>query len=140
MDGGRTTTRQYSEYSDFFSTQRESEYDQDRDLHQWESTQVRRDGRDGRREPDSGLGHTQDYRTGYADVDWTFTQRTEQPAGRKRRAGGQPAVNRIPDETGVHRDSRGITHRSVPCLRPTDRIVRRLVVTFRRATQIGLRR
>ena len=63
MDGGRTTTRQYSEYSDFFSTQRELEYDQDTDLHQWESTQVRRDGRDGRHEPDSGLGHTQDYRT-----------------------------------------------------------------------------
>ena len=34
----------------------------------------------------------------------------------------------------------GISHGSVPCLRPTGRIVRRLVVTFRRATQIGLRR
>ena len=34
----------------------------------------------------------------------------------------------------------GIAHGSVPCLRPMDRIVRRLVVTFRRATQIGLRR
>ena len=34
----------------------------------------------------------------------------------------------------------GKSHRSVPCLRPTGRIVRRLVVTFRRATQIGLRR
>ena len=59
-----------------------------------------------RHEPDSGLGHTQDYRTGYTDDDWTFTQRTEQPAGRKRRAGGRPAINRIPEETGVHRDSR----------------------------------
>ena len=107
MDGGRTTKRQYSKYSDFFSTQRESEYDQDADLHQWESTQVRRDGRYGRREPDYGLGHTQDYRTGYTDDDdWTFTQWTEQPAGRKRRAGGRPAVNRIPEETGVPRDSR----------------------------------
>ena len=37
MDGGRTTKRQYSEYSDFFLTQREPEYDQDTDLHQRES-------------------------------------------------------------------------------------------------------
>ena len=36
----------------------------------------------------------------------SFTQRTEQPAGRKRRAGGRPAINRIPEETVVHRDSR----------------------------------
>ena len=80
---------------------------QDTDLHQWEPTQVRWDGRDGRRELDSGLGHTQDYRTGYTDDDdWTFTQWTEQPVGRKRRARGRPAVNRIPEETGVPRDSR----------------------------------
>ena len=37
MDGGRTTKRQYSEYSDFFFTQREPEYDQNTDLHQRES-------------------------------------------------------------------------------------------------------
>ena len=86
----------------FFSTQREREYDQDTDLPRRESTQIRWDGRDGRREPDSGLGHTQDYRTRWTDDDWTFKQRTEQPAGRKRRA----AVNRMPEETVVHRDSR----------------------------------
>ena len=40
------------------------------------------------------------------DDAWTFAQWTEQPAGRKRRAGGRPAVNRILEETGVHRDSR----------------------------------
>ena len=34
------------------------------------------------------------------------TQRTEQPAGRKRGAGGRPAVDRIPEETVAHRDSR----------------------------------
>ena len=97
MDSRRTTT------------QREREYDQDTDLPQRESTQISWDGRDGRREPDSGLGHTdsglghtQDYRTRYTDDDWTFTQRTEQPAGRKRRAGGRPAVNRISEETVVH--------------------------------------
>ena len=64
MGSKRTTTRQYSEYSDFFSTQREREYDQDTDLPQRESTQIRWGGQDGRREPDSGLGHTQDYRRG----------------------------------------------------------------------------
>ena len=36
MDGGRTTERQYSEYSEKMSTQREPEYDQDTDLQQWE--------------------------------------------------------------------------------------------------------
>ena len=106
MDSGRTTTRQYSEYSDFFSTQREREYDQDTDLPHRESTQARWGGRDGRREPDSGLGHTQDYRTRWTDDDWiesdSFTQRTELPAGRKRRAGGRPAVNRIPEESVAH--------------------------------------
>ena len=113
MDGGRTTTRQYSEYSDFFSTQREPEYDQDTDLHPRGSTQVRRGGRDGRREPDSGLGYTQDYRTRWTQDDWVdpFTQRTEQPAGRKRRAGGRPAVNRIPEEMVTHRDNRWDTPR-----------------------------
>ena len=110
MDSGRTTTRQYSEYSDFFSTQREREYDQYTDLPQRESTQVRRGGRDGRHEPDSGLGYTQDYRTWWTHDDWvdpdSFIQRTEQPAGRKRGAGGRPAVDRIPEETVAHRDSR----------------------------------
>ena len=110
MDSGRTTTRQYSEHSDFFSTQREREYDQDTDLYQRESTQFRRGGRDGRREPDSGPGYTQDFRTRWTHDDWvdpdSFTQRTEQPAGRKRRAGGRPAVDRIPAKTVAHRDSR----------------------------------
>ena len=94
----------------FFSTQREREYDQDTDLPERESTQVRWGGRNARREPDSGLGYTQDYRTRWTHDDWvdpdSFTQRTEQPAGRKRRVGGRPAVNRIPEETVAHRDSR----------------------------------
>ena len=34
----------------------------------------------------------------------------------------------------------GMSHGSMPCLRPISRIVRRLVVTFRKATQIGLQR
>ena len=35
----------------------------------------------------------------------TFTQWTEQPTGRKRRALDRPAINRIPEETVVHRNS-----------------------------------
>ena len=92
------------------TAQREPEYDQDTDLHQRESTQVRRGGRDMRREPDSGLGYTQDYRTRWTQEDCvdpdSASQRTEQPAGRKRRTGGRPAGDQIPEETGVHRDSR----------------------------------
>ena len=110
MDGRRTTARQYSEYSDFFTTQRERDYDHDTNLPQRESTQIRWGGHDGRREPDSGLGRTQDCRTRWTDDDWvdpdTFTQRTEQPAGRKRRAGGRPAGDQILAEPIIHSDSR----------------------------------
>ena len=109
MNNRRTMTRQYSEYSDFFSTQREREYERDADLPQWESTQVRWGGRDGRRKPDSGLGRTQHYRTWWTGDAWvdpdSFAQKTEQPAGRKRRAGGRSAVKRIPDGTVLRRDN-----------------------------------
>ena len=143
MDGRRTTKRQYSEYSDFFLTQREPEYDQDTDLHQRESTQVRWGGRDGRREPDSGLGYTQDYRSRWTHENCfnpdSVSQRTEQPAGHNAERGvGQPAIGylkrRIDTETAG-----GISHGSGPCLRPTEQIVRRSAVTLRRATQTGLR-
>ena len=144
MDRGRTNTRQYSEHSDFFSTQREREYDQYTDLPQRESTQVRRGGRDGSCKPDSGLGYTQDYRTRWTHDNWvdpdSFIQRTEQPAGRKRGMGGRPAVDRIPEEMVATETVGGISHGSVHCLRPTSRIVRCLVVTLRRATQICRRR
>ena len=60
MYGEETAERQYSEYSKKKFTQREPEYDQDTDRHRRKSTQVRWGGRDGRREPDSGLGYTQD--------------------------------------------------------------------------------
>ena len=62
----------------------------------------------------------------------------EQPAGRKRRAGGRSAVNRIPEETVVHKDSRWDIQRKSALLGLMGRIVRHLVVTFRKATQIGL--
>ena len=115
MDGGRTTKRQYSEYSDFFYTTRSRVRSKCTDPHLRGPTQVRRGGRDGRREPDSGLGYTQDYRMRWTQDDWvdpdSFTQRTEQPAGRKRRAGGRPAVDRISEETVTHRDNRWDTPR-----------------------------
>ena len=144
---GRGNRQQQDDYEtvlgvfQFFSTHRERKYGQDTDLPQ-RSTQIRWGGQDGRREPDSGLGHTQDYRTRWTDDDRvdpdSFIQRTEQPAGRKRRAGGRLAADlkrrRYTETVG------GISHGSVPCLRSTGRIVRRLVVTFRRATQIDLRR
>ena len=107
MNNSRTMTRQYSEYSDFFSTQRE--YEQDADLPQRESTQVRWGGWDGRREPDSDLGCTQDHRTWWTGDAWvdpdSFAQKTEQQTGRKRRAGCWLAVKRIPDGTVLRRDN-----------------------------------
>ena len=83
--------------------------------------EFRRGGRDGTREPDSGLGYTQDYRSrrtheDCVDLD-SVSQWTEQPAGGNRRVGGRPAGGRIPEVTGIHRNS------------PTDQIVRRPVVT-----------
>ena len=92
-----------------FSTQREREYKRDADLTQRESTQVRWGGRDGRGERDSGLGRTQDYRTCWTGNAWvdpdSFTQKMEQPAGRKRRVGSRSAVKRIPDGTVLRRDN-----------------------------------
>ena len=72
-------------------------------------TSPRWGGRDGRREPDCGLGCTQDHRTWWTGDAWvdpdSFAQKTEQPAGRKRRAGGRLAVKRIPDGTVLRSDN-----------------------------------
>ena len=105
MSNSRTMTRQYSEYSDFFSTQRE--YEMQTSLR---GSPLRSDGVDRTgREPDSGLGCTQDHRTWWTGDAWvdpdSFAQKTEQPAGRKRRAGGRLAVKRIPDGTVLRRDN-----------------------------------
>ena len=62
MDGGRTTKRQYSEYSDFFSTQREPEYDQNTEPHLRGPTQVRRGGRETRSGLHTGLQNAVDTR------------------------------------------------------------------------------
>ena len=58
MHGEETAERQYSENK---FTQREPEYDEDTDRYRRKSTQVKWGGRDARREPDSGVGYTQDW-------------------------------------------------------------------------------
>ena len=53
--------RQLRQYSKIKFTQREPEYDEDTDIYRRTSTQVKWGGRDAGREPDSGLGYTQDW-------------------------------------------------------------------------------
>ena len=59
------------------------------------------------------MGYTQDYRSwwtheNFVDPD-SASQRTEQPAGHKRRAGGRPAGDWIPEE-GDTETVGGISH------------------------------
>ena len=88
MNDVRTMTReygQYPEYSEICSTQRAGDRCEDRP--QRESTQVRWGGQDGRREPDSGIGYTQDHRTRWTDDGWveldSCAPNTVQQTGRK---------------------------------------------------------
>ena len=71
-----------------------------------ESTQG---GQDGRREPDSGIGCTQDHRTRWTDDGWvemdSFAPNTVQLMGRKRRGGGRSAVKRMADGAVLRRDN-----------------------------------
>ena len=110
MDNVRKVTKeygQYPEYSDFFLTQR-ADY-RFEDCPQRESTQVKWGGRDGRREPDSGIGYTQDNRTRWTDESWvepdSFTPNTVQLTGRRRQGGGRSAVKRIPDGAVLRKDN-----------------------------------
>ena len=68
------------------------------------------------REPDSGIGYTQDHQTRWADDGWvepdSFAPTNSQTTGRKRRAGGRSAVRRIPDGAVHWREtSGGIPHK-----------------------------
>ena len=80
------------------------------DPHQRESTHVRWGGQDGRREPDSGVGYTQDYRSRWTHENCfhpdSVSQRMEQPASHECRVGDRPAGDQIPEETDRHGDSR----------------------------------
>ena len=75
------------------STQQEPEYGEYTDRHRRKSTQVRWSGRDGRREPDSGLGYTQDW----------HSQR--QTTDGDRETEGRQTGDRIPEITGIRRNS-----------------------------------
>ena len=71
MDNVRKRTKeygQYPEYSNFFSTKRADDRFEDRPRR--EPTHVKWGGQDGRREPDSGIGYTQDHRTRWKDDGW----------------------------------------------------------------------
>ena len=61
------------------------------------------------REPDSGIGYTQDHQMRWGDDGWvepdSFAPTTSQPTGHKSRAGGRSAVRRIPDGTVHWRDN-----------------------------------
>ena len=74
-------------------TQREPEYDEDTDRHRRKSTQVRWGGRDGRREPNSDMGYTQDWHS----QRWT--------TDRDRETEGRQTDDRIPEITGISRNS-----------------------------------
>ena len=126
-----------------FSTQREREYEQDTDLPQRESTQVRWGGRDGRDETLVWVTHRTTGRGGHTMIGSIRTHslsgQNSRWAANVEREVGQPSIGYL--KRRLHTETvGGISHRSVPCLRPTGRIIRRLVLTFRRATQIGLRR
>ena len=89
MYGEETAERQYSEKQ---FTQREPEYDEDTDRYRRKSTQVKWGGRDARREPDSGVGYTQDWHS----QRWT----TDRDRGTK----GRQMDDRIPGITGISGD------------------------------------
>ena len=74
-------------------TQREPEYDEDTDRHRRKSTQVKWGGLDGRREPDSGVGNTQDWHS----QQWT-TDRYREIEVRQMGDG-------IPEIMGIRRNS-----------------------------------
>ena len=63
-----------------------------------------------------GIDYTQDHQTQWADDGWvepdSFAPTNSQPTGRKRRAGGQSAVGRIPDGAVHWRENQwGIPHK-----------------------------
>ena len=81
--------RQLRQYSEKKFTQREPKYDEDTDRCRRKSTQVKWGGRDTRREPDSGVGYTQDWHS--------HRWKTDRDRGTK---GGQ-MDDRIPGITGI---------------------------------------
>ena len=141
MDGGRTTKRQYSEYSDFF-------------LHNENQSTIKiqtyisgnppkSDGADETGDTSRILVWGTPRTTGRGGHMRITSIRIQPVSGQNSRQAAsvqvdQPAIGYLKKWVCTETVS-GIPHGSVPCLRPTDQIVRRPVVTLRRATQTGLR-
>ena len=79
MYGEETAERQYSKRK---FTQRKPEYDEDTDRYRRKSTQVKWGGCDARREPDSGLGYTQDWHSQRGKTDRDRGTKRRQMDGR----------------------------------------------------------
>ena len=138
MDGGRTTKRQYSEYSDSFYTTRTRVRSRYRPtlagVHPSQTGRTRRETR-------AGFWYGL-HRGGHMKIASIRTQpvsgQNSWGATNVEREVGQPAIGYLKRRVDTETVG-GISHGSVPCLHQPDRIVRRQVVTFRRATQIDLR-
>ena len=96
MYGEETAGRQYVKKK---ITQREPEYDKNTDRHRRKSTQFKWGGRDGRREPDSGPGYTQDCNP----------QRWTDDRGRDTE--GRQTSDGIPEITGIQRNIQWIVRK-----------------------------
>ena len=143
MDGGRTTKRQYSEYSDFF-------------LHNENQSTIKiqtyisgnppkSDGADKTGDASRILVWGTPRTTGRGGHMRISSIRTQSVSGQNSRWAanverevGQPAIGYLKKRADSETVG-GISRGSVPYLHQTDRIVRRRVATFRRAMQIDLR-
>ena len=142
MDGGRTTKRQYSEYSDFFiHNENQSTIKIQTPISGSPLRSMNEMG-----EANRTLVWVTHITTGRGIHRWKTTMLGHSHNGQnsRRAANVERGVGQLSIaywKRWVYTETiNKIAHGSVPCLRPTDRIVQRLVVTFRRATQIGLRR
>ena len=140
MDSRRTTTRQYSEYSDFFQhNENESTIKIKTSLGR---SPLRSDGMDETGDANRTLvwvTHRTTGRGGQTMIGHSHSGQNSRRAANVEWEVGKPSIVYLKRRLYTEIVG-GMSHGSVPCLRPISRIVRRLVVTFRKATQIGLRR
>ena len=130
MDGGRTTTRQYSEYSDFFlHNENQSTIKIQTSIG---GSPLRSDGMDETGDVNRILVWVTHRTTGrgiQTMIGHSHSRQNSQRATNVERGVGQPSIVYL--KTQVYTETvGGISNGSVPCLRQTDWIVRRLVVTF----------
>ena len=140
MDSRKTTTRQYSEYSDFFQ---HNEYESTIKIQtSLGGSPLRSDGMDETGDANRTLvwvTHRTTGRGGQTMIGHSHSGQNSRRAANVEREVGQPSIVYLKRQLYTETVG-GISHGSVPWLRPTGRIVRRLVVTFQRAMQLGLRR